>query len=75
MFCVHLRRDCNLLFLDGMSYTINYIYIVYIWSTVSFKVIVSLLIFCLDDLLIDVSGVIKIYYYYCISFNFSFYVY
>ena len=30
-----------------------------IWSNVSFKASVSLLIFCLDDLSIDVSGVLK----------------
>ena len=28
MFCVHLRRKCNLLFLDGMSYKYQ-IYLVY----------------------------------------------
>lgn len=30
-----------------------------IWSSVSFKAIVYLLIFCLDDLSIDVSGLLK----------------
>ena len=30
-----------------------------IWSNVSFKVPVSLLIFCLDDLSIDISGALK----------------
>ena len=30
-----------------------------IWSNVSFKTTVSLLIFCLDDLSIDVSGVLQ----------------
>ena len=30
-----------------------------IWSNVSIKAYVSLMIFCLDDLFIDVSGVLK----------------
>ena len=30
-----------------------------IWSNVSFRACVSMLIFCLDDLSIDVSGVLK----------------
>ena len=30
-----------------------------IWSSVSFKALVSLLIFCLDDLSVGVSGVLK----------------
>ena len=30
-----------------------------IWSSVSFKAIVSLLIFCLEDLFIDVNGILK----------------
>ena len=39
-----------------MEYSIN---ITFIWSKVSFKACVSLLIFCLDDLSIDGSGVLK----------------
>ena len=35
------------------------IYIKSMWANVSFKVSVSLLIFCLDYLSIDVSGVLK----------------
>ena len=52
---VHLRRQCFLLVLEGMSYK----YQSSIWSEVSFKACVSLLIFCLDDLSIDKSGVLK----------------
>ena len=36
-----------------------YISVRFIWSVVLFKACVSLLIFCLDDLSIDVSGVLK----------------
>ena len=38
-----------------------------IWSSVSFKAVVSLVIFCLDNLSVAVSGVLKsptIMYYY-----------
>ena len=49
---MHLRRKCNLLFLDKIS-------IKSIWSVVSFKAYVSLLIFCLDDVSIGVSEVLK----------------
>ena len=38
------------------------------------KANVSLLIFCSDDLSIDVSGVLKSPYYYCITVSFSLYV-
>ena len=41
-----------------MEYSL-YISIKSIWSNVSFKARVSLLIFCVDDLSIDVSGVLK----------------
>ena len=44
-----------LLLLDGMFF----IYLLSIWSNVLFKASVSLLIFCLDDLSIDISGVLK----------------
>ena len=52
---VHLRRQCFLLLLEEVSYK----YQLSIWSKVSFKACVSLLIFCLDDLSIDKSGVLK----------------
>ena len=42
------------------------------WSIVSFKVCVSLLIFCLFDLSIGVSGGIKVSQYYCVIVNFPF---
>ena len=41
-------------------------------SNVSFKTCVFLLVFCFDDLSNGVSGVS---YYYCVTVNFSFYVY
>ena len=54
MFNVHLKRLCVLLILGGM------IYICYlIWYNMWFMASVSLLIFCLDDLSIDESGVLK----------------
>ena len=43
----------------AFGWNVLYISIKFIWSNVSFKVSVSLLIFCLDDLSIDVSGVLK----------------
>ena len=39
----------------------------------SFKTSVSLLILRLGDLSIDESGVLKVPYYYCVTFVFSFY--
>ena len=44
----------------------------FIWHNVSFKICVSLLIFCFNDLSIGVSGVLKVFYYYCVIVNFSF---
>ena len=41
-------------------------------SNVSFKICISVLIFCFDDLSIGVSGDIKVFYYYCVTVNFSF---
>ena len=55
MFHVHLRRMCILLLLDGMSYK----YLKSVWFNASFRACVSLLIFCLDNLSIAVSGVLK----------------
>ena len=56
MFHVHLRRMCILLLLDGMSY-------IYLLSPSALMhhsgPVVSLLIFCLVDLSIAVSGVLK----------------
>ena len=40
-------------------WNVLYIYLLSIWSNVLFKASVSLLIFCLDDLSIDISGVLK----------------
>ena len=51
---MHLRIMCILLLLDGMSYK----YLRSILSNASFEACVSLLIFCLDDLSITVSGVL-----------------
>src|SRR3712207_1603833 len=53
MFHVHLRRMCNLLFLDEVFYIKS------IWSNFSFNSIISLLIFCLDVLSIGVNGVLR----------------
>ena len=54
---MHLRRMCILLPLDGMFCI--YISVKFVLYNMSFKADVSLLIFCLDDLPIDVSGVVK----------------
>ena len=43
-----------------------------IWFNVLSKVGDSLLFFCLDDLSIDISGGVKVLYYYCIIVDFSF---
>lgn len=43
-----------------------------IWSNMSFKACVSLLIFCLDDLSVDVWGV-KFLHSYCVFVDFFFY--
>ena len=51
-----LRRRCTLLHLDGMS---SHISMRSILSNVLFKTCVYLLIFCLDDLSIGMSGVLK----------------
>ena len=48
---------CILLPLDGMFCI--YISVKFVLYNMSFKADVSLLIFCLDDLPIDVSGVVK----------------
>ena len=52
---MHLRKKCILLLLMECSENINRL----IWSNGSFKACISLLIFPLDDLTIDVSGVLK----------------
>ena len=45
---------CILLHLDGIFCTIKST-----WSNILFQVAISLLTFCLDDLSIDVSGMLK----------------
>ena len=45
-----------------------------IWCSVSVKGSISLLIFCLHDLSIDVSEILKISYQFCVTVNFFFYV-
>ena len=52
---MHLRRKCNLLFLDGMSYK-DQLKLSGLLCHVKF---VSLLIFCLDELSVGVSEVLK----------------
>ena len=55
MFLVNLRRMCILLLLDGIfSMSVSSI-----WSKVWFKSIISMLIFCLDDLSIVENGILK----------------
>ena len=49
MFCVHLRRNCILLLWDRLSYKYQLNL-----SNLSVKACVSFLIFCLDDLSIDI---------------------
>ena len=68
---MHLKRltgsatfGCNILWIPIRSNC----------SVVSFKITVALLIFCLDDLSLGVSEVLKVPYYYCNIVNFSFYV-
>ena len=53
---MHLKRMCILLLRDGMFYID---FIKSISSNVLLKTSVSLLIFCLNDLSIDLSGVLK----------------
>ena len=52
---MHLRRKCNLLFLDGMPYK----YQLNLSGLFHHLKLVSLVIFCLDDLSIGVSEVLK----------------
>ena len=56
MFHVHLRRMYILIF---FGYNVLKMSIKSNFSVVSFRISVALLIFCLDDLSIDVSGVLK----------------
>ena len=51
---VHMKK-CIFLLLNGMSIPCVYVYAL----NVLFKVIVVLLIFCLEDQFIDISGVLK----------------
>ena len=59
MFHAHLRRMCILLLLDRMFYK----YQLSLWWEVSYKACVSLLIFCVDGLSTDVSGLSEAPYY------------
>ena len=52
-----LRRVYLLLLLDGMN--VLSMSVKSIWSKLSFKTCVSILIFCLDDQSTDISGVLK----------------
>ena len=52
---MHLKRIYSPLF----EWNVEQLSIKSIWSNMSFKITVSLFIFCLDDLFIDVSGVLK----------------
>ena len=52
---MHLKRIYSPLF----EWNVEQLSIKSIWSNMSFKITVSLFIFCLDDLFIDVSGVFK----------------
>ena len=52
MFHEHLKGLCISLLLDGMFH-------IHIWSKMSFKATVSLLIFCFNDLSIDGNGLLK----------------
>lgn len=52
---MHVRRMCALLLLEGMFC----VYLKSIWSNLLFKANASLLVFCLDNLSMDVSGVLK----------------
>ena len=54
-FCVHLRKSWSWLFRCEMPYRYQFSS----WSFVSFKVRVFLLIFCLVDLSVVVSGILK----------------
>ena len=53
---MHLRRKCIFLHLYGKVLKMS---IRIIWSNVLFKVCVSLMILCFDDLCIGISGVLK----------------
>ena len=52
---MHLRRMYSV----AVGWAALNISVKFIWSSVLFKVLVSLLVFCLDDLFIAVSGVLK----------------
>lgn len=43
----------------AFEWNVLYVFIKYIWTNVLFKTSISLLIFCLDDLSIDIGGVIQ----------------
>ena len=50
-----------------------YVYIKFIWSSMSFKASVSVLIFFVW-MICPQSGGVKVPYYYCVAVNFSFYI-
>ena len=56
----------------ALGWNVLYISIRSNWSILSFEVCVSLLIFCLVDLSIGVSGGIKVSHYYCVTVIFPF---
>ena len=51
--------------LENLEWKVLQILVMSIWSSVSFKACVPLLIFCLDDLSTDVSGGVKAPHYDC----------
>ena len=57
MFCVCLRRICSLL----LCWKAPYMSVRFIWSTMLFKLVISLLIFCLCVLSIILSELFKSY--------------
>ena len=60
----------NVYFVD-FGWNVLYISIKFIWSNMLLKANASFLIFCLDDLSTDVSGILTSLTYYCIPVNFS----
>src|SRR3712207_4062943 len=53
--CAHEKN----VYFAVFGWNVLYLFIKSIWSSVSFKATVSLLAFCLDDLSVDVSEVLK----------------
>ena len=61
-FHVHLKRICYSVFLGWNVVNIS---VKSTWSNVLFKATISLLIFCLDDLFIDVRDVKVLLFLHC----------